>query len=35
LMVADLTDAIMPNANLQGAILCKTKLPSGEDNSGC
>ncbi len=32
---ADLTGAIMPNTNMQGAILCKTKLPSGEDNSGC
>ena len=32
---ADLTDAIIPDTNMQGATLCKTKLPSGEDNSGC
>ena len=33
---ADLTDAKnLKKAELDGAILCKTKMPWGEDNSGC
>ncbi|MBT5108627.1 MAG: pentapeptide repeat-containing protein [Rhodospirillaceae bacterium] len=31
----DLSTALMDKAKLTGAILCKTKLPWGEDNSGC
>ena len=31
----DLTKAILKNVKMDGAILCRTKLPQGEDNSGC
>ena len=32
---ADLSTAILRNAKLDGAILCKTKMPWGEESSGC
>ena len=32
---ADLSEAKLKGAKLDGAILCKTKMPWGEDNSGC
>ena len=32
---ADLTGANLKWANLEGAILCHTAMPWGEDNSGC
>ena len=36
LMEASLTDAKnLKKADLDGAILCKIKMPWGEDNSGC
>ena len=31
----DLSTATLRNAKLDGAILCKTKMPWGEENSGC
>jgi len=32
----NMTGALMKETNLDGAILCRTKMPSGrEDNSGC
>ena len=31
----DLSTATMREAYLDGAILCKTKMPWGEENSGC
>ena len=32
---ADLSEATLKDAKLDGAILCKTKMPWGEENSGC
>ena len=32
---ADLSAANLKSAKLDGAILCKTKMPWGEDNTGC
>ena len=32
---ADLSTATLRNAKLDGAILCKTKMPWGEESSGC
>ncbi len=32
---ADLSTAILKNAHLNGAILCKTLMPWGEENAGC
>jgi len=31
----DFTRAGLPDAIFAGAILCRTKLPDGIDNSGC
>lgn len=31
----DLSEATLRDTNLGGAILCKTKMPWGEENSGC
>ena len=31
----DLSTTVLWNAKLDGAILCKTKTPWGEENSGC
>ncbi|MAH84836.1 MAG: hypothetical protein CBB68_10960 [Rhodospirillaceae bacterium TMED8] len=31
----DLSTANLKDAKLDGAILCKTKMPWGEENSGC
>ena len=30
-----LSTALLKDAKLDGAILCKTKMPWGEENSGC
>jgi uncharacterized protein YjbI with pentapeptide repeats len=32
---ADLSKTDLENVSMDGAILCHTKLPSGEVNSGC
>ena len=32
---ADLSAADLTGAKIKGAILCKTRMPWGEDNSGC
>ena len=31
----NLSSALLKDAKLDGAILCKTKMPWGEENSGC